>query len=371
MLYSVLTEAAVSREALIRKGNGDQVMRAGERNGHVMSEPCFDSCTSGNWVRQMMRLCWPREGAVALAGLGPLIFQPAVCETDVAWLLRVRRSCEEVLIECAETSALLLVEGTFALGAVNAILGLPLAPAVRSLSRIERGVLHGLLATLSARLGLLPAVRVCPEGRQTEMSDPVVIEISLRLGEAIGHAWLCATEEFWVRILATQATSLGPSSTVFCLEFGRTRVPVSELSDVREGDAIVFDGVAALVATDPWPIQIRRGGIAVAASLGADGVVVAEAADDRDCGVSTKVERRATVPLARPHAAVAVPGGEVTAEIARLDGAALGGLFGGAPLGRGRCQSVLLRLADAPWAEGEILAVDGEFAVRITRKLAG
>ena len=102
-----------------------------------------------------------------------------------------------------------------------------------------------------------------------------------------------------------------------------------------------------------------------------DGVFLDEDADDRDCAVSTKVERRARISLAQPDAAATDPGGEVAAEIARLDGTALVGLLGGAPLGQGRGQSVLLRLADVAWAEGEILAVDGELAVRITRKLAG
>ena len=346
-------------------------MCAEEQSGQVMSQSNLDSRGRGNWVRQVMRVCLPREKAVELTGLGALILRPAVPVTSAAWLSGMRRSCEEVWIECAGTRALLLVEGAFALGAVNAILGYQSAVAARSLSRIERGILHGLLATLCARLGLLSTVRVCPEDRQTALPDPLLIEISLTLREASGRAWLCATDEFLARILTTQATSLGRSSSAVCLELGRTRVPLSELADAREGDAIVFDGVAALVATDPWPIHIRRGDIAAPAWLRPDGVLLGEDADDRDCGVSTKVERRARISLAQPDAAVTDPGGEVAAEIARLDGTALVGLLGGAPLGQGRGQSVLLRLADVAWAEGEILAVDGELAVRITRKLAG
>lgn len=364
--YSVLTETAASREALIRDGNVDRA-----KIGIVMSESYLDFRERGNLVRQVMRVCLPRERAVELTGLGTLILRPAVHAIDADRLSHIRRSCEEALIECAGTSALLLVEGAFALGAVNAILGCQSATAARSLSRIERGILHGLLATLSARLGLSSTVRVCPEDRRTAMSDSIVIEISLRLREATGRAWLCATDEFLARMLTTQSMSVGCSSTAVCLDLGRTRVPVSELADAREGDAVVFDGVAALVAEDPWPVHFRLGDCSAPASLRSDGVVVGEGTDGRDCGASTKVEQRATIPLARPDAVVGDPGGEVTAVLARLDGVALVGLLGGAPLAQGRGQSVLLRLEDAPWAEGEIFAVDGEFAVRITRKLAG
>lgn len=369
-LDSGLTETAASREALIPEGNGDHATRAGEQIGHAMSESYFDSRGRRALVRQVMKLCLPREKAVELTGLGTLILRPAAHATDAGWLSRIRGSCEEAMIESAGASALLLVEGGFALGAVNAILGHETSMAGRSLSRIERGILHGLLATLSARLGLLSTVRVCPKNGQTDIAESIVIEISLEVLRASGRAWLCATDEFLARILTTQTTSPSRSSVAVYLELGRTRVPVSELDQMREGDAVVFDGVAALVAADPWSVHIRCGDRVRPASLCPDGVLVVEDADD-DCGVSTKVERRARVFPAPPDAAAAGPGGEITAEIARLDGDALAGLLAGAPVGSCRGQSVLLRLADTPWAEGEMLAVDGEFAVRITRKLAG
>ncbi len=372
---SVLTATAALREASIRDGNGDQSMRAGEGSEQVMSESNFAGRRRKALLRQVTRVCLPHEKTVELAGLGSVILRPSLPQKGPVGLSRIRQSCEEALIECADTSALLLIEHAFALDAVNAILGYGLAMAARSLSRIERGLLHGLLASLCTRLGFSPSVRVGPQDRQLPISDPVVIEIALQMGQAAGHAWLCATDEFLANILTAQATTPVRSLSVLRLELGRTRVPAAGLADAREGDVVVFDGVAALSAEEAWSIHIRRGDDATPASLLPDGIVVVEDADEREGGTTTKVERRAMRPLAPSDPATADAGTEVAAEIACLDGNTLGELLGGAPRegGRwkGRCRSVLLRLADVPWAEGEILAVDGEFAVRITRKLAG
>jgi hypothetical protein len=355
---SALTATPASRETSIRDGSE-----------HVMGE----SKLGGRRLRQVTGIYLPQEKTVELTGLAAVILRPSLSKKGSVDLSGIRPSCEEALIECAGSSALLLVERAFALDVVNAILGHGPAMLVRSLSRIERGLLHGLLAASCTRLGFSSSVRVGPQDRQLPMSESVVIEIGLELGQSVGHAWLDAPDELLANILTTQAMTPVRSSSGLRLELGRTRVPVAELAEAREGDAVVFDGVAALPAEDGWPIHICRGDSAIPATWLPDGVVVVEDADDRDRGAATKVERRATRSLLPSDPATADAGTEVAAEVACPGGDTLAALLRGTPLDggrwKGRCRSVLLRLAGAPWAEGEILAADGEFAVRITRKL--
>ena len=116
-------------------------------------------------VRPVMRVCLSGRIAVELPGLGELVFQSVVLDKNAAWLSNLHRSCEVARLECAGAGAVLFVESEFARHTVNVILGCEPAVAARPLSRIERGLLHGGLAALSARLGFLPALGV--RGRAT------------------------------------------------------------------------------------------------------------------------------------------------------------------------------------------------------------
>jgi flagellar motor switch/type III secretory pathway protein FliN len=64
------------------------------------------------------------------------------------------------------------------------------------------------------------------------------------------------------------------------------------------------------------------------------------------------------------------PCADVTAEIGGLRGVSLGALLGEVPLDLRRSDPILLRVDDVPWAEGELTAIDGALAVRITRMMA-
>jgi hypothetical protein len=324
-------------------------------------------------VRRLVRVFLPAELTVHLSGLGDLVLRPVVVETDVAWMGSLHRGCEGVRLECAGTEALLLVEKGFARHTVNALLGH--APAISDgpLSRIERGLFHGVLAALCARLGLISTVGLCSEERQTPDSGLIVIEAFVELRGGAGRAWLCASAEFLAQILATQAPASKDPSAMVYLELARTLVPVAQLAAATAGDGLVFDEVAALPATDPWPIRIRNGGAAVSASLRPDGILADGDVDD--LGIITQAERRSARIHTPADPAKFSPGStdtvEIVAELGRFQGVSLARLLGGAPLDWVRGNPILLRLADTPWAEGEITAHDDAFAVRITRKLAG
>ena len=335
------------------------------------SEPRRDLRGCAALVHQLVRGFLPSGLTVDLSGLGNLVLRPVVVETDVAWMGRLHRGCEGVRLECAGTEALLLVEKGFALHIVNALLGH--APAISDgpLSRIERGLFHGVLAVLSARFGLLSTV--CAEERQTPDSASIVIEAFVELRGRAGRAWLCASAEFLAHMLATQALASKKPLAMLCLELARTLVPAAQLAAAKAGDGLVFDEVAALPAADPWPIRIRNGGAVVLASLRPDGILASRDVDD--LGIVTQAERRsARIPTPSDPAKFS-PGStdtvEIVAELGRFQGVSLARLLGGAPLDWVRGNPILLRLADTLWAEGEITAHDDAFAVRITRKLAG
>jgi hypothetical protein len=310
-------------------------------------------------VRQVVQGCLPGELTIALPGLGELVIRPAVLDGDAAWLWNSRRSCAEVPIACAGVHARLLVENGFALHTANALLGRGPSIAAGTLSRIERGLLHGVLAALSARLGLLVMVGACAEDLPAPNSESMVIETSVRLRGGLGRAWLCASAEFLAKILATRMPTWKESSAMVCLELGRTRVPASQLAAANPGDVVVFDEVVALPAADPWPVGIRIGSAVFPGSLRPDGVLASQ--DGHDLGSVTRAERRpAPAPgySATPSPVATENCEQIVAEIGRFHGDSLASLLGGNPIEGGRGDSTVLRR-------------EGEFAVRITRKLAG
>lgn len=322
-------------------------------------------------ARQLMRVCLPAQIAVELPGLGELVLQPVVLDEDAAWLANLHRSCEVARLECGSAEAVLFVEGGFAHHLVNAILGCEPVIAAGPLSRIERGLVHGALAALSARLGFLPAVRVCAGEQPALDSGALVLDVSICLREVLGRAWLCAPVAFLAEILSAQAPR--SDALVVALELGRTGLPVSELAEASEGDVVVFDGVPALPEHDPWPVQIRRGDAVATASLRPDGVLVVAGGDvaDQELGTVTNADGRSKRRSGQTDRLAANASAEVAAELGILHGAALAALLRDQPYDFGRGHPILMRRNGTAWAEGELFAVDNALAVRIRRKLAG
>jgi len=323
-----------------------------------------------SFVRRAMRLCLPEETTVQLPGLGELGICPAVIEVEAGWISTAGGSCEAVRLERDDGQLLLLVERGFALRTVNAILGCEAVVATGPLSRIERGIFDGVVAAVLSGMACPPDVRLHGGAGQFSPTEAIVVELSLGLRGAAGRAWLCAEAEFLARTLASSARMLATVS----LELGRTAVPVSELAEAGEGDAVVFDGTAALSSAEPWPIQIRRGDVVLPALLRPDGAIGLSSirADERDYGTLTRVERGPSRTAASCNQAAASDADrvEIVAELGRVEVAELARLLFGAPLDGSRSDRILLRLDDTAWAEGEIAAIDGELAVRIRRKLA-
>jgi hypothetical protein len=243
--------------------------------------------------------------------------------------------------------------------------------AAAPLSRIERGILQGVLMALSTHLCLPPEARLCADGRQASLLDPMPIAVSLRLRGVSGRAWVCASEDFLTKCLTLESPELAQAEVQ--VELACTSVPVSEMAAAKEGDAVVFDGATALSATAPWPVQIRRGKTAIPASLHPDGTLaIASEAFDSAVKAERSSWRAPTLSDSGAGAAKKAFCVKMTAEIARLRRAALARIIlGKNPLHIDRSDPILLRVDETPWAEGEVVAIEGELAVRITRRLAG
>jgi hypothetical protein len=275
-----------------------------------------------------------------------------------------------------------MVERGLALGLVNAVLGLPMPVVIRPLSRIERGILEGMIAALLSMLALAPAIRLVAGDRAVTELASLSIGISAEMRGLAGHAFLCGADEFFERAWAAQGASLeaGKVLAMLRVEVAHTRLSRSELGALLEGDAIVFEEFGALLPSDPWPVQVRLGEVVVPARAFPNGSITIEDGVAAQAGhdARTRFEGPAAsgVGLASELATQSREGSvsvEITAELGtiRIGEADRAGLLRDLRIGIARPKQIHLMIGDTSWAEGEILALGGEFAVQVTRKLAG
>ncbi len=331
----------------------------------------------------LARVCLPGPTTVPLPGLDALAVRCRVVASEAArpWIQDEGRSCECVFLECGASFAELMVERRLALGLVATLLGSPVPVVIRPLSRIERGILEGMIAALLSRLALAPAIRLAARDRTEADLASFSLGIFAEMPGLAGRAILCGTEVFFERAGAAQGASLEPGNVLATLrvELAHTCLSRSELAALSEGDAIVFEEFAALLPSDPWPVQVPLGEVVVSARAYPDGSITIED------GVAGQASHDARARFEGPAAGgVGLPASElptrpregsveITAELGtiRIEEADRAGLLSDLSIGRARPRQVHLMIGDTSWAEGEILALGGEFVVRVTRKLAG
>jgi flagellar motor switch/type III secretory pathway protein FliN len=270
--------------------------------------------------------------------------------------------------------ARLSIDGVLAGRLVDAVLaGRGASSTPRALGPAERGVLVGLIGGAFAGLGWV--IRADPGPRPAPDSVPILFHLetpagsgSLRLDVPAGaSAGLAEPTQAWRARVAQLPVAAA-------IEIAATRLAASAVAGLEAGDAIVFDGVPATAFADDsaWRGQlVIRGdkdryfapiGIDVDGKLTlADVFSVMEEGDMDATGSGSKIDAT-TVITAAPI--------EVVAELGRvtLRGEELLGLTPGAvfPLGAQR-RGISLRVGGERWAEGEIVNVDGELGVRVTR----
>jgi flagellar motor switch/type III secretory pathway protein FliN len=146
-------------------------------------------------------------------------------------------------------------------------------------------------------------------------------------------------------------------------------VPAAALARVAVGDGIVFDGMRAAAFTPDalWGGRLRIGGHVADVTVDAEGKVSVTG------GFSPLQQEESMSASGSNVDATTVLGAatiEIVAEIGRvsLRGDEVLGLAPGAVLvvGKGR-PGVSLRIGGEIWADGEIVDIDGELGVRVTR----
>jgi flagellar motor switch/type III secretory pathway protein FliN len=276
----------------------------------------------------------------------------------------------ELAISFGAARGRLSIEASFASRLVDAVLrGSVGFSELRVTGPAERGVLAGVLAPLFDRLG--GSLHLGPLPRRSNGGAPIVFRLEtiiasgwLRLTAPIG-GWPARSED--ADVWHARAARIPVTAHV---EIAATAVPMAALAGVVEGDGIVFDGMraAAYGADAPWSGRLRIGAHAADVIVGAGGQLSITS------GFSPLQQREESMNASGSNTdATTVLGAatiEVVAEIGRISlrGDEVLGLAPGAvlALGRGRT-GVSLRVGGEVWAEGEIVDIDGELGVRVTR----
>jgi len=265
------------------------------------------------------------------------------------------------------------IEAAFGARLVDTVMGgRGVFSSVRALGPIEAGILGGVLAPAFDRLGgTLQIGPRPPRIRRVQPPAPIVF----RLDTIVASGWLRLTAptgglparaddaEVW-RARAGRLPLIGQ------IEIASTRVPAGALVRLAVGDAVVFEGsaAAAFAPGAPWRGRVRIGAHAGEVELDAGGKLrfvggFAPLAVEEGKMSASGSDTDATTVLSAASIEVVAELGRIT-----LRGDELLGLAAGAVLamGAGRT-SVSLRVGGEAWADGEIVDIDGELGVRVTR----
>jgi type III secretion system YscQ/HrcQ family protein len=289
----------------------------------------------------------------------------------------------------------LVVDGGLAQRVLAAALGAEVRPgaALVRLGLAERGVVAGVAAgVLHAAGAPFSVALVAPAADAVARDGGVAIALAVAFGGATGWARL-ELPSSWLEAAPATAAALGPLEVEARVELARTRLPAGALAGVVAGDAVVFDGEPAWLDAGGGerPVRLLVGAHAASARVGGDGSVTLEGelrlaeapASGRlvhgqspgEVTMKGRSDERAPEDGAAGRtdvtAVLAAAPIEVVAELGRvvLRGDEVAGLGPGAVLAFGRvgASPVALRVGGEIWAEGELVDVDGELGVRVTR----
>ena len=308
----------------------------------------------------------PERWDVELPPLGAAAIAPVGIDCD-AW----RAGDVELTLRFGAGAGSVAVDALFASRIVDRVLGgrATLPTVMRALGPAERGVLAAVLAPMWDRLGATVDLGVAA-ARTTNIA---AIVIRIEAGGVVGHVRLTAAADggLWTENAdAVLGARAGRLRVVAHVELARTRLLYRELAALVAGDAVVFDGVGAdaFGRDASWPGKLRVGAFAAALAVGARGDLTIVDGFSREHGEEIKMAAADTKTDATEVLASAPV--EVVAELGRITmrGDELLGLGAGAvlALGRGR-QNVSLCVGGEVWADGEIVDVDGQLGVRVTR----
>ena len=321
-------------------------------------------------TRAVLRACalLPARWSVELPPLGSATMTFAGYDSDPD-----RIDAAELAVSFGAGRGRVSVEASFAARLVDTVLGgSAVFSTARSIGPAGRGVLVGVLAPVFDRIGgslqLGPAVP--REGRDRDLAS-----VLFRLETVVASGWLRLTPppgDLLPRIDGADAwrARAGRIPVTGSVELAATGVPGGALAGLAVGDAVLFDGVRAemFAANGSWTCRLRVGGHTAGVTVDAAGKISIDGAfsplqDEEGKMSAAGSNTDATTVLAAASI-------EVVAELGRvsLRGDELLGLAPGAVLAMGMGRTgVSLRVGGEVWAEGEIVDIDGEFGVRVTR----
>lgn len=332
---------------------------------------------SGAWLATRVLGRIPRRLELTVGGFGSVTLShegvgavDALGPDAVTFALARGREVGRLALDGALASRIIAV----ALGA-----GAEVAPALGRLGPAARGLVGGFVASVLHAVGAPLAVSLAPGGGAPRPVDTVAVAIRVDAAGGAGWAALEAPRS-WLEDavrLPPDPDELRALGVEAAIELSRTTLTGRELAGVTTGDAVVFDGEARLGPREPWLARLAVGDYAAEVVVAPEGGVTMtrEFWRVRD-GECRRVDgggrgADAEAPRGRDTTLLAELPIEVVLELARvsLRGDELVGLAPGSvlPVGAVRGPGVVLRVAGEVWAEGELVDVEGELAVRVTR----
>lgn len=328
------------------------------------------------WARAtqlVLQLCPPAETVVGLSGVGEVAFRTNLLERQActAWWEDGQAYGESVALEYAGQTGVLLMEDRLALALVNAVLGVGMPPICGPLSRIERGILEGIVMAVLAKLSPTGTIRVRSGAGTVVAAAPPAgsfgVELLVRWRGEGWRACLLASDELLEQLWGmreARGAELQP-----WLELASTKVPRAQIAKAEPGDMVVFDETTALPPSGAWPVSVRWRSHAISARWLSDGLVVVA-----ENGSGAQTAEAATHPdhrVAADSRATVAAIGDVSVEMSAGVLCPAVGASRRPSLVVRRGVPLLLRTGTSPWAYGELAEYSGAFAVSITRKLAG
>jgi type III secretion system YscQ/HrcQ family protein len=235
----------------------------------------------------------------------------------------------------------------------------------RELGRAERGVLIALLSPLLDAAGWSFGLGPAPE-----REGPAVV---LRLTSAAGSGtlWLQVPPSPAIHGSGSIAVDRGAGLPLMAsLQIARTTLTNDEVDQLGAGDAVLFDGTAA-AATDgtvDWVVRLSLGDSCARLRVAPDGRATVVNSWRKEVTMEAEKTNEPAAALSDAPIEIVAELGRITLRASEVLGLAPGVVLG---LRVERNSAVVLRVGGEPWAEGELVNVDGDLGVRVTRLTRG
>jgi flagellar motor switch/type III secretory pathway protein FliN len=325
----------------------------------------------------------PPFGEVTLTVVGPDLEARRPDGLDAATAPGPAALADVIVLAMARGGELgrLTLTSPFAARLIDAALGARGAlSSARVLGPAERGVLVSLVAPVLDVIGWSLGLGSAPEVAGARA--PLALRIEGPFGTGVLRLELPTSTVSPIDPGRSRAADL---PVVGRVEIAATRLRADSLVGLAPGDALVFDGHGAPAylgdgEEKTWEGRLAIGAYAASLRIGPRGVLqlagnfqMTGTPIERTVAIEREGAMDVSGPTEKAISVLAAAPIEVVAELARitLRGDEVLGLAPGVVLtvAVDRGQAITLRVGAEIWAEGELVDVDGELGVRVTRVL--